>query len=271
MTIIHLTMATQGQSKKAPESKERDPLSLFIQQAHSLLERYFKYFLLTVVSGLLIFGLFLLNLHWQKQKNNRTEEILYQSRKKVMQAEKKAGGNILSFDRNQNFFGESKTGDYSAELKEQTEQYIHLIQKHMAQASALQAVSGMAHFLYEYDQKSQALALLKTADSHKKPNLTGFLNSFQLGAFLLEQKDYEGAVQSFLFITQNERAKWLWPEALIKLSLSYEGQNKTDQAKATYREAMKINSPLSQQATQYLNLLSLREKINQNKKNDDKK
>ena len=257
------------QGKKAPERKERDPLALFIHSAHSLLQQNFKYFLLVLVSGLLIFGLVLLNLHWQQQKNNKLEETFYQNRKQILLAEKKAGGNILSFDRNQNFFGESKKGEYSADLNNLVEQYIHLIKKNMPKPPALQAVSGMAHFLYEYDQKTQALALLKTADSYKKPNLTGFLNSLQLGAYLLEEKDYEGAIKSFLFITQNEKAKWLWPEALIKLGLSYEGQNKKNQAKSIYRQAMNIDSPLAQKATQYLNLLNLREKLNHNKQNNE--
>ena len=251
----------QNSNKKEPSEKERDPLSLFIKQSQSLLERYFKPFFLFLFAGLLCFGLSLFYLHWQNQQNEKVAEILYQARKKLMEAEKKAGGDILSFDNNQNFFSQSKKGTYSPEMDKVAQEYIHLIKQNIKKPSGLLAISQTAHFLYEYDKKNEAMDLLKAGDPYKKENLTGFLNSFQLGAYLLDQKEYDTAIKSFLFITTNEKAKWLWPEALIKLGLAYEGQGQITQAGSAYKQAKGIDSLSAQKATQYLNLLHLQQKI----------
>ena len=251
----------QNKNPPAPLPKEKDPLSLFIKQSQSLLERYFKSFLTALVIGLGLFGLFLLDLHWQNQKNQKAESTLYQSRKQLIEAEKKAGGDILSFDNQQNFFRQGKKGEYSPEVDQKAQEYLALIKQHIKKPSGLLSVAPTAQFLYEYDQKKLAIDLLKAADPYKKANLTGFLNSFQLGAYLLDQKEYELAVKSFLFITTNKKAKWLWPDALIKLGLSYEGQNNIEQAKKAYQQAKNIKSPASQKAEQYLNLLNLQQRI----------
>ena len=253
-------MSKLEQKTPAGEPKERDPLSLFIQQSKSFVEQYFKPVLIILILGVALFGLSLFTLHWREQKNKQTEEALYQSRKKLTSAEKQAGGDILSFDRGQNFFSQSKTGEYNSTLNTLAKEYTHLIKQHIKQPSGLLAVPQMARFLYQYDQKKEAIDLLKKADTYKKANLIGFLNSFQLGSYLLDQKEYETAIKSFLFITTNKQAKWLWPKAFIKLGLSYEGQNKIEQAKSAYKQAKNIDSS-SQQAEQYLNLLNLQQKL----------
>ena len=75
------------------------------------------------------------------------------------------------------------------------------------------------------------------------------------------KKDYDLAIKSFMFITENEKAQWLWPEALIKLGLAYEGQNNIQKATESYRKAQGIQSPSAQKAERYLHLLNLQQKI----------
>ncbi len=254
-----IIMAKKGFSEK----EEHDPLSLFIKKSNSWITEYFKPFLFLLLAGILIFGLVLFYSYWQKLENQKGAKLLYQSRKELVQWEKKAGGNVLSFDSSQNFFEQAKKAKYNSEMNEKVNKHIILINKWIAKPAGLFATMEMVYFLLEYEKPKMAMALLNKAVLHKKKNTTGFLSAFQAGIYLMDQGEYEKAEQSFQFITENEKAKWLWPMSLVKIALCYEKQNKWDKAKEVYRRLKNdfSDSPSAERAEKYLNLLALKARM----------
>ncbi len=246
---------------KLPDKEERDPLSLLTQKILFYTQKLFKPLAFILPAGLVGLAGFFLYSHQQKKTNNKAMELLYQSKKKLIRAEQKAGGDTLSFDHSQNFFGQAKKAEYNKELEGQAESHIALIEKWISKPAGLSAGMETAHFLYQYGKQEQAVKLLGRAD--KKKDLTGFLTAFQLGVYLMEQGKYDKALENFAFITEEKKAKWLWPEALLKTALSLEKQNKTVKAREVYKTIKKEfpDSPVSDTAGQYLNALNVMQKI----------
>ena len=242
---------------------EKDPLALFINQSKNWLQQYFKSILLVLVAGLLIFGLSILFSYWQRQNNRRAEERLYQARKALVLVEEKAGGEILGVDNSQNFFGQDKKAEYNTEVAKSANEYIKVIKKWISKPAALSAATEMAHFLYQYERRKEAVDLLQTARPYKKKDMIGFLIALQLGTYLMDQSEYETAIENFQFIIGDKNAKWLWPDALMRLALCYEKENKIAEAKKMYRQVKNdfSDSQAGERAVQYLNLLQLQEKI----------
>jgi len=247
-----------------PSKEEQDPLSLFIAKSNSWVREYFWLLSSVLAICLVIFGLSLFYSYWQSQTNKKAAGILYQARKELVLAEKKAGGDILSFDKNQNFFEQAKKAKYSSEIDKSAHIYIDLIKKWISKPSGLSAASEMAHFLYQYDKKEEAVDLLKLTDTgRRKESLLGFLVSFQLGSYLMDQTEYGEAIQHFQFITESEKAKWLWPDALIKTALCHEKRKEADLAGEIYRRVKNDfpDSQASEKARRYLNLFQLSKKM----------
>ena len=246
-----------------PEKEERDPLTLFIKKSTHWVQEYSKAVFASLFVGLLTFGSFLLFSYWQKQGNITAEESLYQARKNLMLVEKKAGGDILGFDSSQNFFGQSKKAKYDSSMDKLVNEYVILIKKWIKKPVGLVAAAEMSYFLYKYDKGKEAMELLKTASAYKKKNLTGFLIAFQMGTYLMDQNEYESAIKEFQFVTLNDKAKWLWPEALVRIALCYEKQNNIEEARTIYKQVKNdfSDSQAGTKATQYLNLLYLQDKI----------
>ena len=249
--------------KKHPEKEEQDPLSLFIKKSNILIQKYFKLVFLILLAGVLIFGLFLLYCYWQEKENKKASELLYQSRKELVLAEQKAGGDIMGVDSGQNFFGQTKKAKYNSEMDKSAQQYISVIKSWISKPAGLSAAVEIAHFLYQYEKHSEALSLLNVAQAYRKKNLTGFLMAFQLGTYLMNQGKYEESIKNFQFIVTAQKAKWLWPEALVKMALCYERQHKTDQAREIYKRIKNdfSDSQASDKSIRYLNLLKLKKKM----------
>ena len=247
-----------------PSKEERDPLSLFIAKSNSWVREYFWLLFAVLAICLSIFGLSLFYSYWQLQVNKKAAAILYQARKELVLAEKKAGGDILSFDKSQNFFEQAKKAKYNPEMDKSVHLYMDLIKKWILKPSGLSAASEMAHFLYQYDKKREAVDLLKLTVSGRQENLLGFLIAFQLGSYLMDQAEYGEAIQYFQFITGSKKAEWLWPNALISTALCHEKRKEADLAGEIYRRVKNDfpDSQSSEKAKRYLNLLQLNEKIN---------
>ncbi len=249
--------------KNFPEKEERDPLALFIKKSNDWVQEYSKAAFIALFIGLASFGSFLLFAYWQKQTNRASEESLYTARQELVSAEAKAGGDILGFDSSQNFFGQSKKAKYDSSVDKPAKEYVSLIKKWIKKPAGLTAASEISHFFYQYDKKEEAIELLKEAGSYKRKNLTGFLIAFQLGTYLMDRNEYDSAVKEFQFITLSEKAKWLWPDALIRTALCYERQNKLDEAKKIYKQIKNdfSDSQAGMKSMQYLNLLQIQNKI----------
>ena len=258
--------------KKTSQAEDTDILFLFIKKTQFLVSRYFKYILSAIITGFLILGLFFLSSYWRKYLNEQTAESLYEMRKELMLAERKAGGDILGFDNSQNFFEKSKKAKYSpGEIEELSKNYIAVIKKNIYRPAAVVASVELAQFLHKYEKSRLAVDLLQAASPYKEKNVVGFLLAFQLGSYLMDKAEYSSAIQELQFITENKSAKWLWPATLVKTALCYEKQNQTDQAKKMYLKVKKDfpDSLQAEKATQYLNLLTLQEKLKKIKGGSD--
>ncbi len=253
-----------------PEKEERDPLSLFIKKSNSFVSRYFWPATSLLVGGILIFGLSLLYAYLGKQQNEKAEELLYQARKELVLAEEKAGGDILGFNSSQNFFGRTKKAEYNSEMEQAVHQYISVIEKWISKSAGLTAAIEMVSFLHQYGKKEQAMELVKLVRLNKRKNMLGFLVSFQSGAYLMDQGNYNDAIESFQFIMENEKAKWLWPDTLVKIALCYEQQNKKEKAEEIYKRIKNdfSDSQASGVAEKYLNLLRIQDRMNKRVDNE---
>ncbi|MDE0119607.1 MAG: tetratricopeptide repeat protein [Bdellovibrionales bacterium] len=248
--------------KTIPEKEERDPLALFIKKSSILTQKYFKPVLIMVISGLLIFGFFLFYFYWQKKENKKASDFLYQARKELIIAEQKAGGDIMSMDSGKNFFGQIKKAEYSAEMDQSSQKYISVIKKWISKPAGLSAAVEMAHFLYQYKKKEEALNLLDAAKPYLKRNLIGFIAHFQLGTYLMNKGKYEEAIKSFQFIVNEKKAQWFWPEALLNIALCYEERGKQNQAEETYKKIKDqfLDTKAGDKAVRYLNLMKVQNK-----------
>ena len=257
-----------SKKKQPAQVEETDLLAFFIKRTQLWVSHNFKYILFILVSGILILGLFFLNSYWRKQFNKQAAESLYQVRKVLMLAEKKAGGDVLGFDNSQNFFGQSKKAKHNLEeIDGLSKNYIAVINEYKHRPSALAASIELAQFLYKYEKPQLAIDLLSTTSLYKKKNVMGFLLSLQLGSYLMDKAEYAAAIEQMQFITENKSAKWLWPSTLIKIALCYEKQSKIAKAKEVYLQVKKDfpDSQESDRASQYLNLLTLQEGLGKTK------
>lgn len=254
---------------------EKDPLHIFIQKATRWLQAYFQYILVVLCIAFFAGVGFLAYEYLQKQKNQKAENELYTIKKTLIDLEKKSGGNVFS-DADNTFFKKTVKSKYSAEIKNTIQKYQELIKKWQGTSAGILSAIELAHFLYQYEKSTQAVKLLKsTLSSYKKDNLIRLLSSYQLGLYLMDQKDYNLALPYFDFVIQSEKGKWLRPEALLKKALIYEKQNKITEAKNIYRivQTDYADSQTSQLATQYLNLMTVELKLKklENQKNEASK
>ena len=259
-----------------PEKEERDPLSLFIKKSNTFVSRYFWPATSLLVGGILIFGLSLLYTYLGKQQNQKAEELLYQARKKLVSAEEKAGGDVLGFNSSQNFFGGTKKAEYNSEMDEMVRQYAGVIEEWISKPAGLTAATEMVSFLHQYGKKEQAMELVKLVALNKRKTMVGFLVSFQSGAYLMDRGSYDEAIENFQFIMKSEEAKWLWPDTLVKMALSYEQQGKKEQAKEIYKRIKNdfSDSQAGETAEKYLNLLRIQDRVGKrvdNEKTEEKK
>ena len=261
--------------KHSSNLAEKDPLHIFIQKATRWLQVYFKYILVVLFITFFTGAGFLVYENLQKQKNQRAESELYAVKKTLIDVEKNAGGNVFS-GTNNTFLKKTTKSEYSTEIKSTVQEYQKLIEKWQGTSAGVLSAIELAHFLYQYKKPVQAVKLLQsTLNSYKKDNLIRLLSSYQLGLYLMDQKDYNLALPYFDFIIQNKKGKWLHPEALLKKALIYEKQNKITEAKNTYKSVQTdyADSQASQLATQYLNLMTVELKLKklENQKNETSK
>ena len=261
--------------KHSSDLAEKDPLHIFIQKATRWLQAYFQYILVILCIAFLAGVGFLAYEYLQKQKNQKAENELYTIKKTLMDLEKTSGGNVFS-DANNTFLKKTVKSEYSVEIKNIVQKYQELIEKWQGTSAGVVSTIELAHFLYQYEKPVQAVKLLQsTLNSYKKDNLIRLLSSYQLGLYLMDQKDYNLALPYFDFIIQNKKGKWLHPEALLKKALIYEKQNKITEAKNTYKSVQTdyADSQAGQLATQYLNLMTVELKLKklENQKNETSK
>ena len=252
-----------AKNKDFPQKVETDPLALFIRKSHSWMGEYFKPLVFSLVFGFLCLGSFFLYSYWETRQNQQAEEELYQAKKALVALEKKAGGDMLSFDRAQNFFTQPKKATHNSEIAEAVLKYAELVKSRVSLSAGRQAVLELAPFLNQYtEHRALALDLMKKAHSYKSKTPTGFLIAFQLGSYLMDQKEYSSAREVLQFIAENEKAKWLWPEALMKTALCYEKETLFPQAEAIYKKVKEdfADSPVGVQAGHNINWLKLQKK-----------
>ena len=200
------------------------------------------------------------------QINQQAEEELYQAKEQLILVEKKYGGQLLGSNGNPGFFNQKKKASYNSEIDNSSKQYISVIEKWIKYPAGLVAAGEMAGFLYQYEGKEQeALELLKRALQSAKKSVSADLVSFQLSVYLMNSGEYEEAVSYLERITQSQESKWLWSEAFLKIGLSYEKQDKRDQAEKFYRMVQRDfpDSSSSDRALQYLNGLKIQTSLSQ--------
>ena len=151
-----------AKNKDFPQKVEKDPLALFIRKSHSWMGEYFKPLIFSLVFGFLCLGLFFLYSYWQTYQNQGAEEELYQAKKELVALEKKAGGDMLSFDRGQNFFAQPKKASYNPQIAQAVLKYADLVKKKVFLSAGRQAVLELSPFLNQYkEHRPLALELMK--------------------------------------------------------------------------------------------------------------
>ncbi len=113
--------------------------------------------------------------------------------------------------------------------------------------------------LYLSNKKAElADALLAKVDHAKDESLTALLKT-QKATVAMELGDYTRAASGFEAITQDRKAEFLHPDALLKLGVCQEKLGQTDQAKGTFERVSTEfgDSEAGRSAKAYLRLLQL--------------
>ncbi len=250
-----------------PSTKEKDPLSLFMQKARQYLYQYFKYIIGIIVLSLVVFGGVLLWRYLEERQNQLAEEELYVARSALIAAEKEAKGQILSTDTLDRFFDPlQKASEYTLDMQKNVEQYLTVIRRHLHRSAGAVSAMEVAYFLRTYGKNSQALELLQDLNkAFRKKNLLGFLLAFQLGIHWMNEGQYTLALEKFQWIQQQTKAQWLKPDVLLRMGLVYEKLNQPAKARTVYTQIKKdfTDSQAAKRAEQYLNLLQVEQAMNQ--------
>ena len=243
-------------------SSRRDFLFGFMDSARSWALKYFIYLLAFIGLALAGLGGILLKNAWDMRQNVRAETQLYSAKKKLIQAEKQAGGNILEFDSSGNFFASPKKAKtLTPAMRQELKNYTAVIKKHLTFPPGALAAVETAHFLNLYGESAQGLALLEQArGKFQKKTLPGFLLAFQTGTALMNAQKYPSALKHFKWLEQNPKAQWLHADVLLHTGLTYEKLKKYSKARQVYQK-LKMqfpNTAPARRAVQYLNLLKIR-------------
>ena len=200
--------------------------------------------------------------YYENFQNKKAEAEVYPYRDRLVQAEKKAGGEI--YEANSSFFALKKAQDESAFSKDLEDYKNFLLSKNSYRMAHWIASIELAYFLIQYNQEKQALSLLENVSL--KSSSKGWVYHmmlYQLGVLFMNQKNYTRALFFFSKVVSNKNSLPFREEAFLKMALCYEEMGELDKAQQIYTELGKDNSRgfYKERVRHYDRLIQVKKKI----------
>ena len=151
--------------------------------------------------------------------------------------------------------------DYAKDYAPLVEKVKTQIQAYAERKASLISALNLADFLLQQKQYGEALAVLSLAKYQPSidEDLFGFLMMHR-GVALLENNQTAPAIEAYQKVLNAPKLKVFYPEALLKLGLSYEQSGDTAKARETYERIGRDfpETDASATAQQYIRLLELK-------------
>ena len=154
----------------------------------------------------------------------------------------------------------AKTADFTKDYLPAVEKVQGEIKSHAGTKTALVSAMNLASFLVEQKQFERAVEVLSLPTYRPSGGdvLAGFWNMHR-GLAFLETKKYKEAAEAYEAILKSAELKSFHPEAMLKLGLAQEMQGDKAKARATYEKLGREfpTSEASATGQQYLRLMDL--------------
>ena len=202
------------------------------------------------------------SLYSQKQ-NEKAEAELYPFRFRLIEAEKKAGGEL--FDSRSLF--QEKKADFESVSKEVEDYKNFLMSQETTRPAHLISAIELVAFLIKYQKQDVALSLLDFVYM-RSSSRTSWLYSvllIQLGTLFMDKGDFTRAIDLFSEVLPLKSAEPFHQEILLKTALCYESIGEFEQSSDIYNEIRQNKSAglYKERALHYDRLFRLKRKLEQ--------
>ncbi len=222
----------------------------------------YRYYLIGVAGVCVLAGLSYWGwgLYLQKQ-NEQAETALYPFRFRLIEAEKKAGGELLS---SRSLFQEKKA-DFESVSKEVESYKNFLMSQNTARPAHLISAIELASFLIKYEKQDSALSLLDFVrmKSFSRSNWLYSVLLIQLGTLFMDKGDFTRAIDLFSEVLSFKSARPFYQEILLKTALCYESIGELEKSSDIYNEIRQNKNAglYKERALHYDRLFRLKKKL----------
>jgi len=198
---------------------------------------------------------------YSQKQNEKAEKELYPFRSRLMEAEKKAGGEVF----NARSLFQEKKADFESVSKEVEGYKGFLMSQKTARSAHVISAMELSSFLIRYEKKDQALSLLDFVRM-KSSFRSGWLYSvllLQLGTLFMDKGDFTRAIDLFSEVLSLKEAESFYQEVLLKTAVCYESIGELEKASEIYKEIRENKNAglYKERALHYDRLFRLKQKL----------
>lgn len=224
----------------------------------------YRLYLITAVSVCVLAGLSYWGwVFYSQMQNEKAEKELYPLRSKLIEAEKKAGGELFSA---RSLFQEKKA-DFESISKEVEDYKSFLMSQKTTRPAHVISAMELSSFLIRYEKQDQALSLLDFVRM-KSTVRSGWLYSvllIHLGTLFMDKGDFTRAIDLFSEVLSVKGAESFYQEVLLKTAVCYESIGEFEKASEIYEEIRENKNAglYKERALHYDRLFRLKQKLEQ--------
>ena len=201
------------------------------------------------------------DMYAQKQ-NEKAEAELYPFRQRLIEAEKKEGGELFS---SRTWFLQEKKADFKSISTETIGYKDFLMSQQTARPVHLISAMELASFLIQYEKQDIALSLLDFVRM-KSSSRSSWLYSvllIQLGTLFMDKGDFTRAIDVFSETLSLKSGEPFYQEVLLKTAVCYESIGEFEKASEIYSEIYQNKNAglYKERALHYDRLVRLKRKL----------
>lgn len=226
----------------------------------------YRLHLIAVISVCVLAGLsyWAWTFYAQKQ-NEQAEKDLYPFRSRLIEAEKKAGGELF----NARSLFQDKKADFESISKEVEDYKSFLMSQTSVRPAHIISAMELSSFLNRYEKKDQALNLLDFVRM-KSSSHSSWIYSIlliQLGTLFMDKGDFTRAIDLFTEVLSLKSAESFYQEVLLKTAVCYESIGELEKASEIYAEIRQNKNAglYKERALHYDRLFRLKQKLGKEK------
>ena len=210
-----------------------------------------------VLAGLSYWGW----IFYSQKQNEKAERELYSLRSQLIEAEKKAGGELFSA---RSLFQEKKADFESISKEVEVYKNFLMSQKTVRPVHVMSAME-LSSFLIRYEKKDQALNLLDSVRMKSVSRSTWLYSVLliQLGTLFMDKGNFTRAIDLFSEVLSLKSAEAFYQEVLLKTAVCYESIGELEKASEIYEEIRQNKNAglYKERALHYDRLFRLKQKL----------